>query len=277
MVSLLLPTANDEQAGLLAAALEYHALAVEHACGFIGDSDGLLSVEAFCANLHDHAAQIFESTNGAGAEVQSLTRIYRDTITVLDAKAPQAAALLKLASFLGSEEIPQALLALALTKVSGTRSDDRAFASVLAGRALRVLEQRYLVTVQSEGVGMHSLTQALVNGLLGREEAKLMLQAICEAAEQLVREQRQENPDLGTEEFGSIQAPLIWHLLHTMSAPASNMNLDDATMTVTRTVDRICRVIGPGYVAVFTPGPAYATSKLLKPGISIRAGVEAKG
>ncbi|KUM72274.1 FxSxx-COOH system tetratricopeptide repeat protein [Streptomyces curacoi] len=151
-----LPTLTEPTADALADALGDLPLALAHAAGALGEG-----------TPPDHYLQLLRTNTAellSDGEVYDYPVSVAATVTIaaarLDASRPEAAALLRLAAFLGPEPIPTKWLVAArgaLTSVPGDPHDIR-----WPRNALQPLAQYGLAVVGPEAFQVHRLTQAVV-------------------------------------------------------------------------------------------------------------------
>ncbi|MFF0735431.1 FxSxx-COOH system tetratricopeptide repeat protein [Streptomyces chartreusis] len=151
-----LPTLSDRTADALAEALGDLPLALAHAAGALSEGT---PPEHYLQLLRTNTAELLND-----GEVYNYPVSVAATVTIaadhLDADRPEAAALLRLAAFLGPEPIPTKWLVearAALTSVPGDPNDIR-----WPRNALQPLAQYGLAVVEPDTFQVHRLTQAVV-------------------------------------------------------------------------------------------------------------------
>lgn len=151
-----LPTLNDRTADAMADALGDLPLALAHAAGALSEGT---PPDHYLQLLRTNTAELLND-----GEVYDYPVSVAATVTIaadrLDADRPEAAALLRLAAFLGPEPIPTKWLIEArgaLTSVPGDPQDIR-----WPRIALKPLAQYGLAVVEPDAFQVHRLTQAVV-------------------------------------------------------------------------------------------------------------------
>ncbi|WP_053193873.1 FxSxx-COOH system tetratricopeptide repeat protein [Streptomyces resistomycificus] len=151
-----LPTLTDRTADALAEALGDLPLALAHAAGALGEGT---PPDHYLQLLRTNTAELLND-----GEVYDYPVSVAATVTIaadrLEAGRPEAAALLRLAAFLGSEPIPTSWLVQArggLTSIPGDPHDIR-----WPRNALQPLAQYGLAVVGPDAFQVHRLTQAVV-------------------------------------------------------------------------------------------------------------------
>ncbi|MDQ1046632.1 FxSxx-COOH system tetratricopeptide repeat protein [Streptomyces sp. V4I2] len=151
-----LPTLTDHTADALADALGDLPLALAHAAGALGEGT---PPDHYLQLLRTNTAELLND-----GEVYDYPVSVAATVTIaadrLDEGSPEAAALLRLAAFLGPEPIPTAWLVEArgaLTSIPGDPHDIR-----WPRNALQPLAQYGLAVVGPDAFQVHRLTQAVV-------------------------------------------------------------------------------------------------------------------
>ncbi|MFB6939754.1 FxSxx-COOH system tetratricopeptide repeat protein [Streptomyces chartreusis] len=151
-----LPTLSNRTADALAEALGDLPLALAHAAGALGEGT---PPDHYLQLLRTNTAELLND-----GEVYDYPVSVAATVTIaadhLDADRPEAAALLRIAAFLGPEPIPTKWLVearAALTSVPGDPNDIR-----WPRNALQPLAQYGLAVVEPDTFQVHRLTQAVV-------------------------------------------------------------------------------------------------------------------
>ncbi len=216
-----LPTLTDRTADALADALGDLPLALAHAAGALSEG-----------TPPDHYLQLLRTNTAellADGEVYDYPVSVAATVTIaadrLDAGRPEAAALLRLAAFLGPEPIPTKWLVEArgaLTSVPGDPHDIR-----WPRNALQPLAQLGLAVVGPDAFQVHRLTQAVVRHA-GTDRAEGLVQDVAE----LLATVDPGDPDLP--ETWPEWASLTQHLTATLDAMIGRAELRPTLLKAAR-------------------------------------------
>jgi hypothetical protein len=216
LIKQIVPTVLDDDAAHLAHALSFHVLAIVTACGLINQS-GQQDTAAFCQGLQREIAEVFDGERDS--PLPALTQLYRKTLADLAAANPQALKALELVAYLHNAEAPPAFIVFGLAEALGLDHTNTVLQKAVALRALRALDDRYLISIDEHGyLCMPQLTRTLLAHLIhdhGREVCENLRAGVLK----LVALTRAELSSARLQSFIALHSLTLLHLANTYIDP----------------------------------------------------------
>ena len=207
---------SDGDADKLAAQLGDLPLAIVQTAGFMADT-GTMAAQ-FLELLRTQAGQLLDLADAGSAYPLSLAAATRLIAERLDRDDPAAAQLASLCAFLAPEPIPEDLFTSALDDLPGELAE-RAADPLAWRQTLAHLARQSLARIDSRGLMMHRLTQAILRDRLTPAQAA----AIRERSEAILAASRPGQP--GDPVTWPRWAQLMPHLLAADPAATGNYDL----------------------------------------------------
>ncbi|MFC5099534.1 hypothetical protein [Kibdelosporangium philippinense] len=246
LILKLLPRCTKAEAGRLASVLAYHPMAITAACGLLGQDDSI-SINGFCSGLREVATTVFDGLSQDGH--QNLVAIYRNTLAALNAVDPAARLLLEMIAHLGDDSIHSSVLVLGLKYVDQYKTTRIEQRKVIAKRAVLILRDRFLVSVEDDFIRLHQLARSIVRGLTSERAPELrqaLFSGLLKVAEKIV-EYAHNTPSVSTERrlesFGSIFRFLGSHLVDLLRRELGIDELEPDAWAIHRHVEALYKAV----------------------------------